>query len=521
MTPSEPHLAHRPERVGEHQRRADLAAAVAEQLLSNEGIPLGREIYVNRTLRMDSIRYVGFDLDWTLASYDHDVLGELTYRLAAERLVASGRYPEALAGLSYRPEFSRRGLLLDRHLGTVIKMDRHRYVGAAYLGYQRLNSAERAALYRQEPIDLSRERFYRVDTLFELPEVALFNDLVELVREGSSVPPPDVVAGIFDDVRRTVDLLHADGSLKTRIGREPEGFLARDRQLGAALARLLLGGKRLFLLTNSEWSFTKAVCSYLFDDLLPGMPTWRDYFDLVVVSAAKPGFFRDQRPFVRLGEGGEPVGEEAVPEWNGLYSGGSRAQLMRLLDAHGERVLFVGDHVYGDIRWPRVSTTWRTALVVSELETEIERNVASQDVERDLIRLRHRLADMGRRLGDLEDLEEALALLAPEDAPRDLRTEEASRAEELRRRHREISLAVHDAETSLAIRANPTWRSLLKHRQVRSLWAEQMDDYACIYTSRVANFAYYDANRYFRVLYEPLKHELDLVSGETPDTARP
>ena len=516
MTPPVPHPTHPPERVGEHQRRADLAAAVAGELVAADGVPLGREIYVNRTLRMDSIRHVGFDLDWTLASYHRDVLGELTYRLAAERLVATGRYPEALAGLRYRPDFSCRGLLLDRQLGTVIKMDRHRYVGAAYLGYRRLDSAERAALYRQGPIDLSRERFYRVDTLFELPEVALFNDLIELLRDGRSVPEPSLVGGIFEDVRTTIDALHADGSLKTRIGREPELFLARDPQLGAALARLLLGGKRLFLLTNSEWSFTNAVCSHLFDDLLPGMPTWRDYFDLVVVSAAKPGFFRDERPFVRLGPEGEPVGREEVPEWGGVYQGGSRARLMELLDSHGEQVLFVGDHVYGDIRWPRVSTTWRTALVVSELETEIERTIETQDIERELIRLRHRLADMGRRLGDLEDLGEAFELLAPAGAPRP-----PSPAPELRRRHRELSLRVHDAETSLAIRANATWRSLLKHRQVRSLWAEQMDDYACIYTSRVANFAYYDADHYFRVLYEPLKHELDLVSGETPDASRP
>ena len=506
MTGTRPLPAHQPERVGEHQRRADLAGAVAAELVAADGVPLGREIYVNRTLRMDSIRHVGFDLDWTLASYHRDVLGELTYRLAVERLVATGRYPAALAGLGYRPEFSCRGLLIDRHLGTVIKMDRHRYVGAAYLGYRRLDSPERAALYRQEPIDLSRERFYRVDTLFELPEVALFNDLVELVREGTSVPEPKVVAGIFDDVRTTVDTLHADGSLKSLIGRRPERFLTRDRQLGTALARLLLGGKRLFLLTNSEWTFTNAVCSYLLDGLLPGLPTWRDYFDLVVVSAAKPGFFRDVRPFVRLDADGEPVGREAVPEWHGLYSGGCRAHLMELLDSHGEQVLFVGDHVYGDIRWPRVSTTWRTALVVSELETEIQRTIETQDVERELIRLRHRLADMGRRLGDLEDLAEAVALLAPDDA-----RQPPPPTAELRRRHRELGLTVHDAETSLAIRANPTWRSLLKHRQVRSLWAEQMDDYACIYTSRVANFAYYDADHYFRVLYEPLKHELDLV----------
>lgn len=504
MTAARTRLDSPPRPAGDERRR-QLAAAVAASLLAHDEVPLGREIYVNRTLRMDSIRYVGFDLDWTLASYHRDVLGELTYRLAAERLLATGRYPPALAELVYRPEFSCRGLLIDRQLGTVIKMDRHRYVGAAYLGYRRLDSAARAALYRQEPIDLSRERFYRVDTLFELPEVALFNDLVELLRKGDELLPPEVVARIFEDVRTTVDALHADGSLKSRIGRRPQDFLTRDPQLGVALARLILGGKRLFLLTNSEWSFTRAVCSHLFDDLVPGLPTWRDYFDLVVVSAGKPGFFREARPFLRLDSGGEPQGSEEVPAWHGAYAGGSRPNLMRLLDSYGEQVLFVGDHVYGDIRWPRVSTTWRTALVVSELETEIERTIETQDVERELIRRRHRLADIGRRLGDLEDLAKALALLAPDDA------HEPAPIAELRRRHREVGLAVHDLETSLAVRANPTWRSLLKHRQVRSLWAEQMDDFACIYTSRVANFAYYDAHHYFRVLYEPLKHELDLV----------
>jgi HAD superfamily 5'-nucleotidase-like hydrolase len=484
-----------------------LAGAVLAHLRHQPPLPPERQVFVNRTLRLDSIRYVGFDLDWTLAPYDRDALGELTFDLAVERLVRDFGYPPGLGELRYRPEFSCRGLLIDRHAGTVLKMDRHRYVGTAYLGHHRLDSTERAALYRREPLDMTRQRFYHADTLFELPEIALFNDLIELRRARAEPLDPAVVERIFQDVRTAVDTLHADDTLKQVVRADMPRFLARDREVAAALARLVLGGKRLFLLTNSEWTFTEAVCSYLLDGLLPGLPRWTDYFDLVVVSAGKPGFFRTNRPFVELDAAGSPVGEAAVPAWSRIYSGGCRSGLMELLESDGETVLYVGDHIYGDVRWTRVSSTWRTALILSELETEVATRAAVDGLAGDILALRDRTRGLGFKIDNLRDLLELGHRVGPGESPAPA---EVPSFQRILGSYRDIRRSLEGVEESIVQRFNSTWGSVFTQTHTRSLFGEQVDDFACLYTSRVSNLGFYGSHHYFRVLADPMRHEVHL-----------
>ena len=57
--------------------RPQLTSALLEHIQQNDVIPAERQVFVNRTLRMESIRYIGFDLDWTLADYRRLPLEEL------------------------------------------------------------------------------------------------------------------------------------------------------------------------------------------------------------------------------------------------------------------------------------------------------------------------------------------------------------------------------------------------------------------------------------------------------------
>src|SRR5207248_8644429 len=66
-----------------------------------------------------------------------------------------------------------------------------------------------------------------------------------------------------------------------------------------SLHKLRSGGKKLFVLTNSLWDYTDSVMSFLLDGRLPEYPSWRNYFDYVVVGAMKPAFFAEQRPLDR------------------------------------------------------------------------------------------------------------------------------------------------------------------------------------------------------------------------------
>jgi hypothetical protein len=70
----------------------------------------------------------------------------------------------------------------------------------------------------------------------------------------------------------------------------------------------------------------------------PPVKNWRELFDLVIVSAAKPGFFRKDEPFIELDAAGTELKKVKTPQWGGIYSGGSREGLMRLTQEPGEHV---------------------------------------------------------------------------------------------------------------------------------------------------------------------------------------
>ena len=55
----------------------------------------------------------------------------------------------------------------------------------------------------------------------------------------------------------------------------------------------------------------------------------------------------------------------------GVFSGGSCDVLTELMGAKGKDVLYVGDHIYGDILKSKKLRGWRTFLVVPELTQEL------------------------------------------------------------------------------------------------------------------------------------------------------
>lgn len=476
----------------------------------------GRRVFVNRTLRMETIRFVGFDLDWTLAAYDHDTLAELIFTLGLERLVAAHGYPRAILRAEARPRFARRGLMLDVEAGIVLKMSRHRYVGRAYHGREYLDVSERARLYRHEPVNPASDRFTIADTLFEMPEVDIFSELIELNRHQPERLPIESYQQLARDVRAAIDGIHADGTLKARILADLPRYLPREPELVLALRRLALGGRKLLLITNSEWFYTDALCRYLFDDALPGKAGWRQIFDLVVVSSGKPGFFRKQRPFVVLDASGNPHGETAVPAWGGAYAGGSREGLMKLLEVPGEQVLYVGDHIYGDILSTKMSSTWRTALVLSELEDELAVLQQMSAQQRVLEALRVELGDLGAHMDDLNDvLSLYRALRTNGSATHEPATDPAighieTQLAGLRSEHKGLRRHARRVQHRLSTALNPYWGSLFKQGANKSFFGAQVDHFACIYTSRVSNLASYGSNHYFRVMRDAMMHEWGL-----------
>src|SRR5690606_22497231 len=73
-----------------------------------------------------------------------------------------------------------------------------------------------------------------------------------------------------------------------------------------------------------------------------------------------------ETPF--LDEKGRPVKRFSRGK---LVTGGCAGELSRLGGLNGDRVLYVGDHIYGDVLRAKKHSPWRTAMIIQELGQEL------------------------------------------------------------------------------------------------------------------------------------------------------
>ncbi|MEM7157404.1 MAG: HAD-IG family 5'-nucleotidase [Myxococcota bacterium] len=488
------------------------------RLLVDEGLepdpPPERRIFTNRDLNLDRVSHMGFDMDYTLAIYRQDGIEELSLVATLDKLVSRG-YPDKLREIDADSRFAIRGLVFDKHLGNVIKLDRHGYVGRAYHGRRLLSREERRSIYRVQRLGQEKERFAEVDTLFELPEVTLCAEIVELIDNNPELWPgssPPSYPEMWQDVRECIDESHRDGSIKDLIARDPGRYIDRDSDLPETLHKLRSAGKKLFVLTNSFFPYTNVVMSYLLNDSSPSYSDWLAYFDWVVVGSGKPGFFGDERPFQELDRDGKAVGAPRQEVQRGkIYQGGNQQVLQRSFGVYPDEVLYVGDHIYGDIVRSKKSSGWRTALIVQELQHELAvrhaHSITLEEIEA-LYTLRARISakiSLQRHLGRVLGRTTVQALadhgeLSREDAERMLeegRTAVRHEVERLRAYEDQTrqTLARRSQEVDEAF--NPYWGSSFAERYDMSRFGSQVEYYACIYTSRVTNLRYVSPSKYF------------------------
>jgi 5'-nucleotidase len=514
-------------------------------------------VYTNRDLDLAQIKLVGFDMDYTLAIYKKQPMEQLQYDLTVERLVTRAGYPAAIRDLKYDPTFIVRGLVLDKRNGHLIKMDKHGRVGRVFHGRRRLTPEEVREHYKNAKIRMSSTSFASIDTLFSMPEACLYANLVEyfegLHAAGHSTAPIELPAPeaataegagaseanpllgnldtwkLFEDVRSAIDDIHRDGTLKNIIVADLPTYFVVDPGLALTLHKLRSAGKRLFLLTNSYWIYTQAVMSFLLDGQLKEYATWRQYFDIVVVGGRKPRFFTDHDPFLEVApvEGQEQVLGEVTGdrfERGRVYQGGNIQDFERMAHAQGEEILYVGDHIFGDILRSKKDSRWRTCLIVEELEDEINGSTAGAAMIDRLTAIdekRHALDDtIAEHRALLARMEEAL-----QDASRHQLSADDTKAleESVKRLRKEIDVAkrhlrgldkeAQDIQDGLDVNFNAWWGRLLKSNNELSRFGAQVELYACTYTSKVSNFLRYSPVHFFRSPRELMSHDVAMAAN--------
>ena len=80
--------------------------------------------------------------------------------------------------------------------------------------------------------------------------------------------------------------------------------------------------------------------------------------------------------------------------------------------------------------------------------------------------------------------------------------------ERIRGQLRAVDVEVGKLEREIARRFHPYWGSLLKEANETSSFGDQVEEYACIYTSRVSNLLAYSPLQYFRSPRDMMPHEL-------------
>jgi len=460
-------------------------------------------VYCNRTLNLRSMRAIGYDMDYTLIHYHHDLWEARAFEHARQRLAEPG-WP--VDDLVFDRAQSIRGLVVDVELGNLVKANRFGGIKRASHGTSMLSFEEQRAAYSRVFVDLRLPRWTFMDTLFSLSEACLYGQLVDLLDAGQL----DGVLGyedLYRKVRRSLDAAHREGELKAEIAADPDRFVDLDPNLPLALLDQRHAGKKLLLITNSEWSYTRSMMAFAFDRFLPDGQTWRDLFDLIVVEACKPHFFEgDHRAFEVVDDGGllRPADRGMVE--GRVYFGGDARAVEEVLGVDGTQILYVGDHIYSDVHVSKVTQRWRTALVLRELEEEI---AALHDFATDQEVLAAGMAEKAEIEGRQAALRLAVQRLdagygPPESRPREDLIAELSR-------HRERLTALDERLAPMAERAgklsNPRWGLLLRAGGDKSHLARQIERHADIYLARVSDFLALTPYRYLRSSRSSLPHD--------------
>jgi 5'-nucleotidase len=473
-----------------------------------------QRIWVNRSLNMATIKAVGFDMDHTLAMYNRAEFEALAFRETLKKFIDAG-YPSALKKLEFNPDFIIRGLLVDIDRGNLLKVDAHKYVKIAFHGHTRLDKDTRHRLYNSE--SFKAYEFLSVDTFFALSEVQLFTEIVDYMRRNPG-KVRKTFREVYADLRKFIDLSHADGSIKNHVMRYPEKFINRDKFLPTTLKRLIDSGKNLFLLTNSSIEYTNVIMGHLLDGADPELPHWRDYFTWSIVSAGKPGFFMGKDKFSAVTFEGRKLGAHQGPLTSELaYTGGNAKLFQDLTGIRGDEILYVGDHIYGDIIRSKGAVNWRTILVVEELDEELPK----------LESLKGDLDAIADGLVKLEAMDEQIQILRSKIASNARQAKLAWNNKESRKsryltaenekliaKFQDLEVQQHTLEDHVKeltqareAKVHPVWGELMKVGLERSRFANQVEDYACMYTSRVSNIRFYSPWKRFKAFFETLPHE--------------
>lgn len=450
-------------------------------------------VFVNRMLNLKKIKLIGFDMDYTLVRYNVQEFETLAHSYAADWLMRERGYPEVLKDFGFDQSRAILGLVIDRRNGNLLKLSRYSKVKQAFHGLNEIDYRTVKSTYQNIAIDLRSPEYIPLDTSFAISTGVLFSQLVELKNKGYPVPDYPSLA---NDAVNAVDMVHRNGSIKSVILADLKRFVIHDPTVAKLLERYKDYGKKLMVITNSDYGYTKALLEYALDPYLKQYKSWRDVFDIVITLADKPRFFERSGRFLLIDPETGLMRNHEGSVASGLFQGGWFQKLQDDLGLPGNEILYIGDHIYGDVVSIKKRCDWRTALVLGDLESEIEGIRKGRAIQLRVEELMEEKSGFEREINRLD--------LARYEG----RGTDRAALDALFEKTDALNTEIADLLVKYKEFFNPWWGEVLRSGQEESRYADQIDKYACIYMTRVSDLYEFSPKTYFRPHRRIMPHEV-------------
>jgi HAD superfamily 5'-nucleotidase-like hydrolase len=461
-------------------------------------------VYVNRTLNLRKIQYLGFDMDHTLVRYDSEAFENATHNVVLQKLVNEFDYPKETLTLSFSMDLAIRGLVMDKRKGNLLKLSRHAAIRASQHGLTPIPYAEQRKIYGSKYIDLKDSGFSSVDTAFSISTAVLFAQLVDLKDKGLALPDYETIS---NQMMQMVDKAHRDDSLKSMVRANVPKFIYRSENLVRSLERYRKHDKKLFILTNSDFQYTKLLLDYAINPFLKDFKDWSELFEITITAAQKPRFFFDDFKFLKVDlQTGAMTNHDSklVP---GIYQGGCAKIFTKDLCLEGDDILYIGDHIYGDILRLKKDCNWRTAMVIEDLEVEVAKIRKAEPITKQIELWMQEKNPLEREVVEL--------LSQRIENPKSFTATQEQRLQLLQQAVQDIDKRIAPQIQVQQQLFNKYWGEVMRAGNEDSYFAQQVDRYACIYMSQLEDLLSLSPRSYFRALRRPQAHELN--TGWTSD----
>jgi len=453
-------------------------------------------IYCNRTLNLKKIKMIGLDMDHTLVRYHTEAFEGLVYNFAIKALVSDKNYPELVTQLQFNFQDAIRGLVIDSQNGNILKLSRYGIIKQCRHGRHLKTYKEQSEFYRSTYIDLNDHNYIAIDTAFSIAFCALYSQLIDLKDEFTHLFPS--YRQIALDTIDVIDKIHAKGEMKAYILKNHEKFIHISEDVVNGIKRFIQFGKQFFILTNSDYHYTKQLLKITIEPFLDPGQTINDLFPYIITLANKPRFFYDNLSFLQVHQDLELMSNMQGPIQPGIYQGGNAKKFTKDLNLQDDEILYIGDHIYGDIVRLKKDCNWRTALVVDELGDEIKRQQAATPTEDKIIQL----------MKIKQELEISYAWELTQESPSLKHRPHNMKLDSIQAQIFEI-----DKQLTLLIKEqegffNENWGKIFRAGAEETFFAFQAERYACIYMEKLEDLLSLPPMAYFRAYRRMLSHDI-------------